>query len=1734
MILDPINEVIEGFRLHWVDCVTALAYQVRRLVRCGVPVFVLDPDKSEGIEHRKSSGSKPTASRKEIVSKITFYENKNAITCCSFSADGSRIASGHDNGSLVVWSADHGTMLHEHKKIHKLSPVADIAFYADSTTMVLSCDFHGNVAMWDTNTRVVYGDCSVNWKHEEMLGPKVRWPVFCRDGTSLMYPVTYFTDMGGDSQGNPSDDETHPNNLAEDESLRGAPAGLNFRQGCSLFVLDTSRSGPMRGHQEMLASRVMQVASRNNAPDFAFAWGAFSNSNKGLLVGFNERPSGFITVFPNFEEASDVGYLLEGIVGCWSPMDDYVATWEIETKASSMRQGGCYLWKVRNFNQSSTCLMPEIEGSHLFQAPDPSTLKDPGGGNVYWASFLPDLHGCLGIATCVVKDQLEILLWDVHSQTLLQRLSTDIGRSETRLVDTDAWDNQWVRVQRSYGLGLIASSGNGQWLGVYSADAQKGYIWDARSGIQVLGFSVPAELSKNPNSDTLDMDLHFSWAGDRFLLCSEENMLVWNPRPLGNSAGGLEGISTAVLKSSDKLIDNGQVTCRFSMDGELLGICRSYALVMSVWDLGTGLKYTLLPGATGECSAKEIKALLRAKKAQQTRRILDKDSLYLEHSMNEETAALDDQVSGKDTSSNRYRFCVFGISPHGKRIVTCMGDLSVLLWELEGSAECVVTHSRRIAKLRSKYYPAWGITFSRDPNSQEMVVVCEDTGMLVWIDPHKQVIVSRRQGGGLKRCQFSSDGTRGVLMPSEEEVNVWDLVNRRKIQRLEYKLWMGPSGVVSFPHNISMMGSFAVVGVRSDWRISEQGEGFLTCNPETTEADLKDLARVPANVCMAENSNWVVVDRLVDIRKRGAEHPSLPLLSDGLLETSNGNEVLLKEIPFVNGSASAGGESPPEVANEAVFKVEPYPSIPQQVSTIDEGQEPVPEEIDVKTPPTTASGYDLEAVFTSTSKGETDPKDESDEKKERFPEVGEFYSDDTWQYLLKRTQCQDGATDQLMILDVNGVSEPKILKGRGLQPSKFISISHDGRRVACLGENGGLFVWNVHATEGCLNDWHNLDLAEATTDEKEISRQLDLHGAGLLNYPDHEGLTIPMHAILDRNYELLDWMVSWAMKHRVPMDLIKEKGVEPDSCTEGKITTALDLSVSKRIPECAEIILKHLSKGLTSHPAMMKVYSASLIPLSKVFPSAYRSVLSDDTLFHTLPTIKVPERTFRHREFKVTTSDTMIYTQSGLQRMWMDNLKASHRADSHMLDSATDGAKMISAIPRVVPYPDIVSLDKRGFMKQLSIRYGGSQIYSTTIVKAVIHAHWKIYGRRLLVEELWHFALLWLLFTTYSISLGGLWKLISFNQFLDANAPRRKTNMYAALSLLICWILGVLGLVREFTKVNAFRRESGARGLLRWAKSHWNWIDLASYGLLVGVIAPYHFFVAAGSTEVDEQNSLTVMVSTESILLSWKMLRYAQGFRTTAPVVIMIKEILKAIIVFLILTFGLMIGFAIAFYVLFRVNLNRPCILEKTVLMGRNLTAMEGGNVSVANATDEDIQVRVTTQVKIEQCEESKQEAQSLYGSVGLSMLTAFGMMLGETQLDSLSALDGSLRVIGTIMFVIYLLAIMIVLLNLLIAVMGDSFDRVKNTEENQFLLARSEVMNDMESMMSQKKRRKCRKEMKNLYAGLKANSDMRFEALLNVLRANGMETPQEELTAPVEGNPFADETRRQDTGPIV
>lgn len=126
--------------------------------------------------------------------------------------------------------------------------------------------------------------------------------------------------------------------------------------------------------------------------------------------------------------------------------------------------------------------------------------------------------------------------------------------------------------------------------------------------------------------------------------------------------------------------------------------------------------------------------------------------------------------------------------------------------------------------------------------------------------------------------------------------------------------------------------------------------------------------------------------------------------------------------------------------------------------------------------------------------------------------------------------------------------------------------------------------------------------------------------------------------------------------------------------------------------------------------------------------------------------LKVPDHLFSgNQEFFATTDIRMQPTMEQLQEIW-DTV-------AHKEQSCTD-LLMVPCNAAVIPLPDAAQLSRRGILQNLLLSRADHSVYLSMPMKVIIWYKWKSYGNRMLLDELWHYILLLLFFTTYCILLG--------------------------------------------------------------------------------------------------------------------------------------------------------------------------------------------------------------------------------------------------------------------------------------------------------------------------------------------------------------------------------------------
>eukprot|EP00210_Caulerpa_lentillifera_P007841 g7483.t1 len=218
-------------------------------------------------------------------------------------------------------------------------------------------------------------------------------------------------------------------------------------------------------------------------------------------------------------------------------------------------------------------------------------------------------------------------------------------------------------------------------------------------------------------------------------------------------------------------------------------------------------------------------------------------------------------------------------------------------------------------------------------------------------------------------------------------------------------------------------------------------------------------------------------------------------------------------------------------------------------------------------------------------------------------------------------------------------------------------------------------------------------------------------------------------------------------------------------------------------------------------------------------------------------------------------------------------------------------------------------------------------------------------------------------------------------------------------------------------------------GLRKYWSSGWNIVEVVSYIMVIMVISSLHF---ANLLNLDVWSILSACIAVESILIWIKVWYFAQAFEKTGAFVLMIENIIKDCVPFLSLALVILLGFSFALFILFQRALH-----EKK---------------SIDNEDDYN---------------ETRDMIEQSFGDPWKAIVTMFYAMIGTFE-PKIYCDSGSLSILITILFVMYLAIQMIVMVNMLVAIMGDTFDRVKSTEEEQLLMGRARFIDACEAQLSE------------------------------------------------------------------
>lgn len=201
---------------------------------------------------------------------------------------------------------------------------------------------------------------------------------------------------------------------------------------------------------------------------------------------------------------------------------------------------------------------------------------------------------------------------------------------------------------------------------------------------------------------------------------------------------------------------------------------------------------------------------------------------------------------------------------------------------------------------------------------------------------------------------------------------------------------------------------------------------------------------------------------------------------------------------------------------------------------------------------------------------------------------------------------------------------------------------------------------------------------------------------------------------------------------------------------------------------------------------------------------------------------------------------------------------------------------------------------------------------------------------------------------------------------------------------------------------------------LAYFLSFWNWINFISYGAIMATI-PLEFIGGSVGGEIDSaRRSLLALIM---VTLSLNLLQYLQIFEKTGMMIVMMSDMLRDVSQFFWFYSVFLMGFSAAFYLLFQ--------------------GADG------------------------------------YENFINSFITVLLMLFGQVTYDPFRAAHGWIWHMSNLLLLIYLVTVVVMLLNILIAMMSTTYSLDSSAAADRVAVCRAEIILRFESSLSEAQRAK-------------------------------------------------------------
>eukprot|EP00210_Caulerpa_lentillifera_P003428 g3271.t1 len=555
--------------------------------------------------------------------------------------------------------------------------------------------------------------------------------------------------------------------------------------------------------------------------------------------------------------------------------------------------------------------------------------------------------------------------------------------------------------------------------------------------------------------------------------------------------------------------------------------------------------------------------------------------------------------------------------------------------------------------------------------------------------------------------------------------------------------------------------------------------------------------------------------------------------------------------------------------------------------------------------------------------------------------------------------------------------------------------------------------------QGCvpclyMQDYPIQEIRKDQLDELELQ-----FGSALYDMP-FNGMTNIHLSLIHKDVSMTGALLKNASENDVEIALTVLKRDKMDSF-HNLLEIAIQQKSESVVIAILDILGEHLTPFITSAFATRRCFE----DLWKGYRKVFERMLKKDLLYWDLSILEVPSDVFTDDYLSArvgTCTEVWPWNNSNNKKATSEYWRASH--DQTVKDIERKGnLTQVTATLKIFCIDDVCKVGLNGIVRFLVTHNAPSRIYKCSLVRWCItwkwEHIWKSYSKKSFISYLIFLAV----FSTYAILIG------MYGNKLDEEGIE-----WIVLTAFMgfCCLMTLTVVPEKIIQIMTYTEDGNKLfpqvpfwGVKYYLGSRWNLVEVLTCVIMLFLILPLHLASLYFSFCIP---CLYVVLAFECIVVWLKIWNYAQAFAETGALVLMIENVIRDCVFFLVLAGVVLVAFGIALFIMFQHVIRHH-----------------------ESSPDDD---------------ETFENIKSSFKNPQKVLLTLFYAMIGTYEVEVYSD-SGSLSPFIVFTFVVYLSIQSIVMFNLLIAIMSDTYDRVKSTEEEQLLMGRARFIDACEAALT-------------------------------------------------------------------